>query len=101
MDAIDYLEKSSSECSENKGDICVKVSSILQGQGKLSLALEYLARAKDVYKDCIGKSDNAEDEVLTIKLIETITGIANIYVDEREIEKASDTYRVSGKAYLQ
>ena len=92
--------------TQSNADVHVKISTILQGQGKLSNALEYLIQARDIYHKCVNENGgkvSTNDEVLPLKLIEVITGIANIYVDEREIGKASKTYQVRsfhGKIYL-
>lgn len=82
--------------NEVNGDINVKISSILQGQGDLTTALEHLFCAKEIYKKCIDMDENDEVNVniQAEKLIEIETGIANIYVDQGEIDNAENRYKV-------
>ena len=97
-EAVDlYLKviKNIDNDTQISGDINVKTSSIMQGQGKLEEALVFLIKARDIYSKCMQQAGDTVDQALGIKLIETITGTANIYVDQGEIKKASDTYQVS------
>jgi len=55
--------------------------------------MEFLIEAKDVYSQCLQQTKDTTDQTLGAKLVDTVTGIANIYVAQREIEKASDTYQ--------
>lgn len=87
------ISEKGNETSEIFGDINFKVSSILQGQSQLPLALNHLMIAKKTYRSCID-SEVGELDVLVAKLIEIVTGIANIYVDQGEIDNAAETYKV-------
>ena len=173
--AIELYTKAITELKENEnmqndleskqtvGDIHVKLSSILQGQGELSYSLRYLTKARDIYKECANmmiqnqhqksqslddsqcyncassgrtlrsakggesilehssnKNNNNEhkidnvgvaksatesksmltDQVLALKIVEIITGIANIYVDKGDIDNATEHYQVSSMCFF-
>ena len=88
------IRENGDERSEIFGDINFKVSSILQGQSQLPSALNHLMIAKNTYKSCIENAKGGELDVLAAKLVEIVTGIANIYVDQSEIDNAAETYKV-------
>ena len=80
------------------GDINVKISAILQGRNEISAAIEHLLKAKQIYEESIQmKTILGEDErkeILIEKIIEVLTGIANLQVNAGEIDNASDQYKV-------
>ncbi len=92
---LNKLSDNGYDHSEISGDINVKVSNILQGQGDLPLALNHLLTAREIYRTCVENIEDDNNEVLAAKLLETVMGIANIYVDQGEINNAADTYQVS------
>jgi hypothetical protein len=96
---LELLEKKSHKLSSQvPGDIHVKISTILQGQAKLPDAFDHLVKAKEIYKQCIADLEGNEisdKEVLALKLVEVVTGIANICVDQGNIDNAAETYEVS------
>ncbi len=81
------------------GDIFVKIATILQGKGELEAAIDHLVKAKKLYEkssSMISDNDRKKKVLLGQKLVEVLTGIANLYVDSEELEKASSSYKVSG-----
>lgn len=93
-ESIVSLEEHNGQFTEFAGDVQVKMSNILQGTGDLSGSIEHLRKAELIYRKCIEKSGSTDNHVVSQKLIEVITGIANNFVDQREIEMASDSYKV-------
>mmetsp|Transcript_124 Transcript_124/g.168 ORF Transcript_124/g.168 Transcript_124/m.168 type:complete len:379 (+) Transcript_124:167-1303(+) len=93
IERLQIREESDDQIS---GDIHVKISIILQSQGELEQALDFLVKAKNIYMKFIENLEEDESkEILATKLVEIITGIANVYVDIGEIESASNTYEES------
>ncbi len=94
LNAMKYVDENDVKDMQTLGDINVKISSIKQGHAELEEALAFLVKAKDIYSECIQKDKDAAKQALGVKLVETMTGMANIYVDQREIVKASEVYKV-------
>ncbi len=93
-ESIISLEEHNEQSTEFAGDVHVKFSNILQETGDLSGSIEHLRKAEHIYRKCIETSGSTGNHVVSQKLIEVVTGIANTLVDQREIEMASDSYKV-------